>query len=238
MNIDTDTFSINKMPKLLEDTKIISDILKAKDYKELKELWQCNEKIASLNYERLKSMDLLNSLTPAILAYEGLQYQHMAPQVFSQNALDYIEDRLRILSGFYGVLTPFTGVVPYRLEMQAKLQINDKKDLYDFWSDKLYKEVIDTDKTIINLASKEYSKAIQKHIKDDDRFINVEFVIEENGKIKQKATHAKMARGQMVRFMAENSIDCVDDIKKFNDNGYEFSKEYSDENKIVFIRKL
>ena len=85
-----------------------------------KALWGCNESLTGLNYRRFQEMDLEHNLTPAILAYEGIQYQYMAPQVFEQPSLDYVQEHLRILSGFYGILKPLDGVTPYRLEMQAR----------------------------------------------------------------------------------------------------------------------
>ena len=180
-------------------------------------------------------MDLERNLTPAVLTYEGLQYQHMAPEVFSEGALTYIQKNLRILSGFYGVLKPFDGVTPYRLEMQAKLSVQGKKDLYDFWGERLYRELTDGDHLILNLASKEYAKAVEKYLTPEDRFITVEFGERKDGKVKQKATLAKMARGEMVRFMAENNIQDPEEIKAFHELGFSFEEALSDEKKIVFI---
>lgn len=241
MNIDTDSFGIRKLPTFLEDTKLLCDTIQRMSYEEVKNLWRCNDKLAKLNYNRFKNMDLKRCLTPAILAYEGLQYQHMSPMVFTEHALEYIEEHLRILSGFYGVLTPFTGVVPYRLEMQAKLSVevsaNEKKNLYDFWGEKLYQSVMDSDQTVLNLASKEYSQVIERYLLPQDKFITVEFGEVVNGKVKQKGTYAKMARGEMVRFMAENKIEDIDEIKEFCELGYCFSEELSNDSRFVFIKK-
>lgn len=237
MNIDTDSFEVRKLPVFLENTKRLFKIMRDMSFEELKSLWGCNDKLAELNYNRLADMVLEKSLTPAILSYEGLQYQHMSPMVFTEDALKYVEEHLRILSGFYGVLTPFTGVTPYRLEMQAKLSVDGKKDLYEFWGDKLYHEVIDEDCVIINLASKEYSKIIEKYLSPQDRFITIEFGEYVNGKVKQKGTFAKMARGEMVRFMAEHQVTNVEQIKQFNVMGYHYEEALSTDSKMVFIRE-
>lgn len=93
----------------------------------------CSDKIAELNFLRFQEMKLERNLTPAVLSYEGIQYQYMAPKVFTQNAWDYIQENLWILSAFYGVLKPLDGVTPYRLEMQAKARVNGSKNLYEFW---------------------------------------------------------------------------------------------------------
>ena len=123
MNINRDSYDVMGMPCFLADTKILMQEIKKLSLAEAKALWKCNDKLAELNFGRFAEMDLEKCLTPAILSYEGLQYQHMAPGVFTDRALSYVQEHLRILSGFYGVLKPFDGVVPYRLEMQAGLSV-------------------------------------------------------------------------------------------------------------------
>lgn len=104
-------------PSLLDETSILCQALKKLTFHQLQALWKCSQKLAAVNYERLQNMDLKTNLSPALLAYEGLQYQYMAPQIFTGSQWEYVLHNLRILSGFYGVLKPFDGVVPYRLEM-------------------------------------------------------------------------------------------------------------------------
>lgn len=235
MKMETDSFGMETRPVYLEETKKILKKMQSLSYEEAKAVWKCNDKLAELNYERIQNMNLYEGLTPAIFSYEGLQYQHMSPLVFSDEAIDYIKENLKILSGFYGVLSPFDGVTPYRLEMQALLQVEGKKDLYDFWQDRLYEKVVDEDRVIINLASKEYSKIIEKYLKPEDRMITIVFGELVDGKVKQKGTFAKMARGEMVRFMAENHVQDPEKIKDFTESGYRFSKEHSNEKTWVFL---
>lgn len=235
MNINTDMLPVGKPPYFLEDAKALCHEIQKLSFTEAQELWKCNDKLAELNYRRFQDMDLEKCLTPAILAYEGLQYQYMAPEVLSGKALEYIEEHVRILSGFYGVLKPFDGVVLYRLEMQAKLSVNGKKDLYSYWGDKLYQMVTENDHSILNLASKEYSQAVQRYLKTGDRFITVEFGELVNGKVKQKGTYAKMARGEMVRFMAENQVESREELEGFSRLGFQYHAELSDESRIVFL---
>ena len=137
MKVDTDSFPCRSLPQLLPKTEQLYERLRGMSYQELKALRKCSDAIAKVNMERLETMDLRRNLTPAILAYEGIQYQYMAPGVFSDQALAYVEEHLRILSGFYGVLRPFDGVTPYRLEMQAKLKTKKGKDLYSYWGDSI-----------------------------------------------------------------------------------------------------
>jgi len=236
MNEDTDTLEYQGMPVYLEQTEEIISWMRARTYGELKSLWNCNEAIAQLNAKRLQCMDLHRNLTPAILAYEGIAYQYMAPAVFEEGQYDYVQEHLRILSGFYGVLKPMDGVIPYRLEMQAKANIGSWKNLYDFWGDKLYLECKDEDGIIINLASKEYSKCVEKYLASSDTYITCTFCEFDKGKMIQKGTYAKMARGEMVRFMAENQIKVPQEIKKFNRLGYVFREALSCATEYVFER--
>ncbi len=235
MNVNIDSFEVTGVPGFIEDTIILMHEIQSLSLSETKALWKCNDKLAELNDKRFKDMDLMHRLTPAVIAYEGLQYQHIAPEVFTTEALSYIADHLRILSGFYGILKPFDGVTPYRLEMQAKLSVKGFKDLYDFWGDRLYQSLVDDDRIIINLASNEYSQCIEKFITPRDRFITIEFGELVEGKVKQKGTKAKMARGEMVRFMAEHSITELNGIKEFHELGFAYSKELSMEDKYVFV---
>ena len=238
MNTDSDTYAAAGMPEFIEDTKILMNRIRSLSYQEAKALWKCNDTIARQNYQRFQDMDLERALTPAVLAYEGLQYQHMAPNVFTDDALSYIGEHLRILSGFYGILAPFDKVVPYRLEMQARLSVGQSRDLYDFWGDRLYKSLTSKDHVIVNLASEEYSRCIAGHITSRDRFITAVFGELVDGTIKQKGTLAKMARGEMVRFLAENRIEAPEGIREFHELDFFYSEEHSCEDSYVFIRKI
>jgi cytoplasmic iron level regulating protein YaaA (DUF328/UPF0246 family) len=237
MNVDTDTLEYKGLPIFLDETQKILDWLRKQSGNDLQKLWGCNDKIAQQNIKRIKEMDLRKRLTPAILSYEGIAYQYMAPAVFEDSCFDYVQEHLRILSGFYGVLRPMDGVTPYRLEMQAKAAIGGCRDLYEFWGSKLYDEVRDDSGVIINLASKEYSKCIEKYLKSDDCYITVTFGEMVNGKLVTKGTYAKMARGEMVRFMAENKITEPKEISRFDRLGYIYREDLSDDTEIVFERR-
>lgn len=235
MNIEQDV-SHKSLPVFLGNTQEIKNTIQGLSYEALKDIWKCNDNLAKLNFDRFCNMDLERILSPAIFSYEGLQYQYIGANVLDNNAMEYIADNLRIISGFYGVLRPFDGVTPYRLEMQAKLSVDNKKNLYDYWGDKLYKEIFKDNDMVLNLASKEYSECIERHLKSNDKFITCLFYENVNGKFKQKATLAKIARGSMVRFLAENNIDNIDDIKKFNDFGFNFNNDMSSKDILVFVK--
>lgn len=236
MNICNDDIVHKSIPCNIEQTNILYNLLKNMSYEELKKLLSCNDDIATLNFERYKSMDLSANLTPSVLAYDGIQYKYMSPNSFTFEEFNYIEKHLKILSGFYGILKPFDGVVPYRLEMQAKLKTNDFKNLYDFWGDILYNELTKDSNVILNLASKEYSKSIEKYLKDDDRFVTCIFGSLKDDKIKVKATEAKMARGLMTRFLAKNNVTDIEDVKDFSDLSFTYSESHSNYNEFVFLK--
>lgn len=237
MNVDTDSFPYRDLPEFLTSTEELCREMQSMSYEELKKLWKCNDQIAQLNVRRLGDMDLRKGLTPAVLAYEGIQYQYMAPGVFTDGAYAYIQEHLRILSGFYGVLKPFDGVTPYRLEMQAKLKIGQCKDLYAYWGDRLAKALFAETGCILNLASKEYSICISKYLPAPVRFITCVFGEEKNGKVIEKGTMCKMARGEMVRFMAQNQIQTPEQTRSFDRLNYRFDGVRSDESTYVFLRK-
>ena len=236
MNRDLESLDYIDLPECLQQTEEIMYWLKSKSYEELKKLWKCNDKIAEQNFQRLADMELRGQLTPAILSYEGIAYQYMSPAVFEQVQLDYVQKHLRILSAFYGALRPMDGVTPYRLEMQAKAAIHGRKDLYDFWGGRIYDLVRDEDGIIINLASREYAKCIEKYLTAQDTYITITFCEKSGNKLVTKGTYAKMARGEMVRYMAEIQIENPEEIKRFNRLGYVYREDLSTDLEYVFER--
>jgi len=237
MRVNTDDFAYDGLPVFLDRTEILMAWIRGLSFAQQKRLWACNDKIAVQNSERFSSMDLRSGLTPALIAYDGIQYTYMAPAVFEDGQHEYVKEHLRILSGFYGVLKPMDGVVPYRLEMQAKASVAGAKDLYGFWGDSLYNEVLDDSRIIINLASKEYSRCIEKYLKPEDVFITCVFGELEDGKVVQKGVYAKMARGEMVRFMSSIGASEPEQIKAFDWSGYSFDETRSSEREYIFIRR-
>ena len=236
MRVDNDTFVPLSKPAFLDKTEKIKEALTKMELPALQKLWECNDEIAELNFKRLRNMNLERNITPAVFAYDGLQYQHIAPNVLDEEALDYLQKNLKILSGFYGILRAFDGVVPYRLEMQARLACDGYKNLYAFWNSLLYDELAKDDGEVLNLASKEYSKAVEPFVKNGVRFVTCVFGTYVKGKLKVKATEAKMARVEMVRLCAENNVQSVDEVKVYNVRGYVFNEELSSENEFVFVK--
>lgn len=237
MRVDTDAMAAASTPVYMEQAEEILAWLRQQSAEALQTLWKCNDKIAEQNLKRIADMDLSRGLTPAVLAYDGIAFQYMAPSVFEYGQFDYVQEHLRILSAFYGVLRPMDGVTPYRLEMQAKAAIGSSRDLYAFWGKIIYNAVRDESGVIINLASKEYSKCVEKYLQPGDRYITCSFVELSGGKLVTKGTYAKMARGEMVRYMAEHNVEAPEDIKGFNHLGYVFREDLSNETEYVFERQ-
>ncbi|MBQ6489220.1 MAG: peroxide stress protein YaaA [Solobacterium sp.] len=232
--IPEDTVLYRGLPCFIEEAEYLRDLMKQMDREQLKELWKCSDKLVMENTERLEHMDLRRGLSPAVLTYSGLAYQHMAPDVMTDHEMEYLEAHLCILSGLYGVLKPFDGVRPYRLEMQALLSNRNGRDLYSFWGDRLYKEVCSEHELIVDLASKEYSSAVVPYLAQEDHYVECVFAVENKGKLSVKGTLAKMARGSMVRWMAETRAENKEDLKSF-DRGWTFSTQHSSDTSYVFL---
>ena len=209
MKIDRDSFPIQSKPQFLDKTRILERFLKSRSNEQLKDLWHASENVTKQSILQLENMNLDERLTPAILAFSGIQYQYMAPDLFTQPALDYIQKNLRILSGFYGMLRPFDGVCPYRLELNTKMVGFRDYSLYHFWGSDIAENLFQEDNIVIDLASKQYTRLVKPYLSQGRQLITVDFQELKNGKWKTVGVHAKMARGEMVRFMAENNIENI-----------------------------
>lgn len=223
-------------PIYLNKTELLLHYLKSLDLLKLKALLCCNDNIAALNYERYQKMDLSQQGTAAIVSYEGIQYQYMAPRIFLQEYYSYVQEKVRILSGFYGILKPLDSVFPYRLEMQAKLNTGFCRNLYDFWGEDIYRPLYE-ESVILNLASAEYSKAVKKWVKQGQRFVTCVFGERIDGKIVEKGVYVKMARGAMVRYLAEIGGENPEDAKGFDRLGFQYEKGESSKDVYVFLKK-
>ena len=235
----TNEFPWRAYPAYLEQSEALWQILRGYDREALGRLFGANASITEENYRRYQEMDLRAGLTPALLAYVGIQYQYLAPQVFTEEEWEYACRHLRILSGFYGILRADDGVVPYRLEMQAKLATERGGDLYAYWGDLIYRELAlgaPGGARILNLASKEYSRAVEPWLRGTDRMVSCVFGSLQDGKIRVKATEAKMARGEMVRFLAGRGALDFGEAKEFDRLGFCFDPSRSDPDTLVFLK--
>lgn len=224
-------------PIFLEEAKKLVAKLKELSVNEIESIFKCSRKIAIDTYNRYQNFSTTKNLIPAILAFNGMQYLTMAPQVFTNDEINYVKTKVYILSGLYGLLCPYDGITLYRLDLETKLKINTFDNLYEFWGSKVYDYLYKDNDVIVNLTSKEYRKLISKYLKEENQFIDVFFYQEVNHKLIEKIVYVKEARGAMVRYLASINAQTIEDIIHFNLLGYQFSKELSNAQKIVFIRK-
>lgn len=228
-------------PKFLSDSKIINKVIKQKSPKELSELMSISDALAELNYQRNKKWKTpftTENARPAIYSFSGDVYMGLDIKTLPLEKLPLLEDRLRILSGLYGLLKPLDLFQPYRLEMGTKIAIGEHKNLYAFWKQKItttLNKELKKGELFINLASSEYFSAIDvKALKVP--VITPEFLDLKDGKLKMIGFFAKKARGMMVRYIVDTDAKSIDDLKLFNYEGYAFDTNLSKGNKLVFTR--
>ena len=236
MRSSIDFMEAEQLPFYMEKSKQLVQYLKTKSCEEIKDMMRCSDAIARWTYDRYQHMDLATSCVPALLSYDGIQYSYMAADLFNDACFAYVRKHLRILSGLYGILHPFDGVVPYRLELDTSFHTEFCRSLYAFWGDLPYRELIRDDNAILDLSSKQYGKIITKYLTSDVHCVTVYFLEEEEGKRREKGVYVKMARGEMVRWLAEENIQRFEDIKGFCRLGYRFDAASSDDWHYRFVR--
>ncbi|WP_279082096.1 peroxide stress protein YaaA [Lactobacillus apis] len=236
MKVDTNAFAAKSQPQFLTQAKELSDFLKKCSFTQLKSIWGGSDRTTEEGQKQLAALDIteVEGLTPAIISYSGIQYQYMAPDLFTAEALAYLQKNVRILSGLYGVLRPFDGVWPYRLEMKNKVLGFREPNLYKYWGETLADNLFDKNDVVINLASKEYSKNIAPYLSGKRQMITIDFQEQKNGQWKTVGVHAKMARGEMVRFISENELKQPEELQQFDDFGFQFVAKESTSSRYVF----
>ena len=218
-----------RSPVFTDDSKQLIDVMSQYTLGELASLQKTSEQIAETNFERWKTFTMDEATTPAVLTYDGIAYRALNAATLDDDSLSYLNDHLRILTGFYGALKPMDAIKPYRLEMKNRININEKRSLYDFWGDKLYQELVQVGNGIIvNLASAEYSKCIEKYLQNET-YVTVTFYVTKNNQLKVQSTAAKKARGLMARYIAEHKIDDPELLKNFREDGYTYNNALSHE---------
>ncbi len=237
--------STNKytLARMTDQSELLIKKLRSLSRKKISELMDLSPELANLNFERYQKWHL--PLTPenakqTILAFQGDVYRKLDAQSLSEKDLDFAQEHVRVLSGLYGVLRPLDLIQPYRLEMGTKLSVSGKKNLYEFWGNKLAQNLSEEmekqkSKVFVNLASNEYYKAV-KTINTNFPVITPVFKDFKNGKYKVLFLYAKYARGLMTRFIIRNKIDKPENLKLFDSEGYAFDSNLSTETEWVFTR--
>ena len=236
--VPTSTFS---EPQFLKQAVTIQRTLKKKKPKALSKLMDISEKLAELNWQRNQEWQTpftTANARPAVYAFDGDVYLGLDVYSLPQDKLEVLQDKLRILSGLYGLLKPLDLMQAYRLEMGTSMPIGKNKNLYEFWKKTITKTLnseLKKGELFINLASNEYFSAV------DDKALKVpvitpEFKDYKDGNLKMISFFAKKARGMMVRYIIDTNAETIDDLKGFNYEGYGFDANLSKGNILVFTR--
>ncbi len=231
-------------PRLVKDTRALTKVAKTQSAADLKRLMHISDTLAELNAQRFKAFNLdnkSNSAKPAGLAFDGDVYWGLEAKSLPDETLIYAQDHLRILSGLYGVLRPMDAIQPYRLEMGTRLETPRGKSLYAFWGTAIADQINadlegHADTTIVNLASNEYFKAVNKDALGRT-VIGAKFLNVKDGEARALMYYAKHARGRMARWIMEHRIDRAEGLKDFDADGYKLDKKASTETELVFSRK-
>ncbi len=235
------TTSLYTQPRFLEQSVKLNKKLKTISRKKLSELMKISNDLAVLNYDRNQSWQpdfTIDNAKQAVFAFTGEVFRGIDVNSLSEEKIPELQDKLRILSGLYGLLKPLDLIQPYRLEMGTKLKVGRTENLYKFWDTKLadsLNEELEEEELLINLASSEYFKALPKKVLKVPMITPV-FKDFKNGQYKTIMTFAKKARGLMVRYIIDNNIETLEDLKGFDIDGYGFSQEMSTETELVFTR--
>jgi len=229
-------------PVFMKEAEQLMKKLKKLSSKKIGEMMHLSNDLSNLNHQRYQEWG--NNVTKnesnafCASAFDGEVYRGLSAETFTAEELEIAQDKIRILSGLYGILKPMDIIYPYRLEMGTKWQITPKtKNLYQFWGKKIANNINqeNEDGIIINLASNEYFKAVDKKTLQG-RIITPSFKEFKNGEYKTIMVYAKKARGMMARYIIKNALENPEEIKLFDVDGYQFDVNRSSENDWVFTR--
>ncbi len=223
-------------PKFKDESKKILNILKILDKNQIEKIMKIKGELLEETYYNIANYDSLSE-TKAINLYNGVAFKKLELESYNSKELEYLNNSLIILSAMYGALNPFDNIKKYRLDMIMKISENS---LYSFWSEKVTSYINDllsqdNEKILLNLASNEYSKMINKKT-FNFKMITVDFKELKNGKYSSVSSFSKQGRGMMLNYLIKNQITNIEDIKKFSKEGYSFNSELSNENTIIFSR--
>ena len=200
-----------------------------------------SSKIADLNYERNHDWSLPfnnKNARQAVYAVSGDVYKGLDAYSIDDDKIDFMQNTVRIISGLYGIIKPLDLIQPYRLEMGTKLSFDNNKNLYEYWREKITNQLnleLSEDEPVLNLASNEYFKAIDSKVLKSDIY-SANFKQLKNGSYKTIAIYSKKARGMMTRFIIDNNITDINDLKSFNYDGYLFHEPLSSKKEFIFTR--
>ncbi len=231
-------------PRMLDDARALIRRARRMGAAEIKSLMELSDDLAKLNHERFQTFQddpRPEGAKPALFTFAGDVYQGFDAQSLSDEGVQRAQDRLRILSGLYGVLRPLDLIQPYRLEMGRALDTDRGANLYDFWGSRIAARLNgDLDghesRILVNLASKEYFGAVDRRTLDA-QVVTPSFKDEKDGKLRALGFFAKRARGEMARWAVERDVRSLNDLKAFNGMGYAFRADLSSGDAWTFVRR-
>jgi len=240
LDYSTPHISKNSQPDFKSDIHSLVSLMKKKSALELSKLMGISDNLANLNEERFKTFEkefTKENSKQALLAFKGDVYTKIDVTNYSKEDFEFAQEHLRILSGLYGLLKPLDLIQPYRLEMGTKVDNKKGKNLYEYWDKKIAKAIneVKTSESIINLASQEYFKAVDRKILKG-KVITIHFKEYKNDAYKVIGFFAKQARGMMTDFAIKNKITNPEKLKTFTEDRYEFSHSLSTDKDWVFVR--
>jgi len=230
-------------PQFIEDSERLVKKLSKLSARGISKMMHVSPALGQLNHERYQSWSVPfteENSKPALFLFNGEVYRGMEASSFSKKDIESAQERLRILSGLYGLLKPKDLVHPYRLEMGASFKVTPKlTNLYKFWGDRITENLLaelEEGEAVVNLASNEYAKVINFKMINQP-VVSCQFKEKrDNGEIKMIGTFAKLARGYMARYIIQNKIEKLKDLKTFKQDGYAYNKSLSTEESYVFVR--
>ncbi|MDY3006424.1 YaaA family protein [Anaerococcus sp. AGMB00486] len=212
------------------ETRELVEMMRQYSISDLANMFSCNDELAIKAYYDYKEFDFDNLKNPALFSYDGLVFKQFNKEDF--NDLDYLNNHVYIISALYGLCRPFTGISDYRLYMDSK-----KLDMHGFWADKIYKKVYEDEDYIINLASKEYSSLLRKYLKKGQILLTLTFKENRNGKIRSIVSYTKQMRGKMLKYLINEKISDIEDIKKIQIDDYIYDQYNSTKDELIFVRE-
>ena len=231
-------------PRLLEQTAQLAATLRKKSPKKLQELMSISSQLAEQNAARFQAFDEPDSLAsakPALLAFRGDVYRGLDVDTFEPGDLAYAQDHVRVLSGMYGLLRPTDLIQPYRLEMGTQLKVGRKKNLYEFWGDRITELLrADIESTgaqfVLNAASKEYMGSVDT-AKLGVPVIEADFRERRGGKLKFITFNAKVARGKLAQLVVRERIESLAGFVDLDVNGYAYDEARSTAQVVAFTKE-
>ena len=232
---------IHSEPCFLKEANFLNSILKSKNPAEISEMMHISSSLGELNYERFQEWSTEPSkgdARQAIYAFSGDVYKGIDSYTIKKDKIDFLQKSVRILSGHYGLLKPLDLIQPHRLEMGTNMSFKSYKNLYEFWKKQVSLELneqLSENEPVLNLASNEYFKVIDSKV-IDSQIYSANFKQYRDGDFKTIAIYSKKARGLMTRFIIDNQIETIEEIKIFNYDGYMFNNELSSGKDFIFTR--